>query len=66
MELTRSHRAELLRKLKSANIELDAVVKIMSLPSVGEDHLAMEVDHYLIKERIRVIEEALIENQIDY
>lgn len=67
MELTKTHRSALLESLKDArNYEERAHNIICSVGHPDEDRGSDEIDHYLAKERVRIITEALTENQIDY
>lgn len=67
MELTKTHRSALLERLKEAERDEERTHRIICYAGhPDEDRGADEIDHYLAKERVRIITEALTENQIDY
>lgn len=67
MQLTKTHRYALLDKLKDAHqYENHVRTRINNVGKPEDDRGIDEIDHYLAKERVRIITEALTENQIDY
>lgn len=67
MQLTKTNRSALLFKLKEAQREeARAQTAINNVGHPDDDRGFDEIDHYLAKERVRIITEALTENEIDY
>lgn len=67
MELNKTHRTTLLEKLKEARKEEEhAHTAICRLGPIDEDRGADEIDHYLAKEKVLIITQALTENELDY
>lgn len=67
MQLTKTHRSALLERLKEAQKDEErANTAICRLGPIDEDRGADEIDHYLSKEKVRIITQALTENDIDY
>lgn len=67
MELNKAQRSALLIKLKEAEKEVRLTGNEASNLSYEETvRNFFEIDHYLAKERVRIITEALTENEIDY
>lgn len=67
MNLTKAHRAALLIQLEKAKEEVSISKDLKSNKSNHDDLVnAFEIDHYLAKEKVRIITEALTENNIDY
>lgn len=67
MELTKAHRQALLVKLAEAKKAAEtASDRVHNKSQIEEDIMFFEIDHYLAKEQIKIIEAALVENAIDY
>ena len=69
MELTRTHREALLLELKETIESLKKSKDMLELyQSRGKDEFIpyREVDIFLIEQKIKTIETALMDNQIDY
>jgi hypothetical protein len=75
MKLTKNHRETLISDLKIANQDLIIQSKIwdnrnkkseMSNESIEEFEAYLEIKLFLLQQRIQTIENALIQNEIDY
>jgi len=69
MELTKNHREELILKLKETIQELRRFNELTELYlSRGKDEFLpyREIESFLLEQKIKTIETALMDNQIDY
>jgi hypothetical protein len=65
MELEKKHRQTLLDKLNDARIELDQTKKYFLDAPENIQHI-YEMDMFLLTEKIKLIEQGLINNEIDF
>ena len=69
MELSKEHRGALLIALNESQEDEAKAVRLMRSEEATKEYFmcaAFEISHYLTKQRIETIKQALITNEIDY
>jgi len=67
MELTKTNREGLLRELNVAKEQANRARKLLNQSETAEDLKGLfEIDIFLADERIKLIEQSLIDNEIDF
>jgi hypothetical protein len=66
MELNKHHREALISVLKATLIDRDTYKSLIAKSETAQDESSWEIHHFLQLEKIKTIEAAIADNNIDY